>query len=48
MAMSERHTIEIYILMDEAGAFVVDDDSNVAAERAGQELGKDAHVRQLP
>ena len=45
--MIERRTIEIHIVMDESGAFVVDDDPNVAAERAEQELGEDADVRQI-
>lgn len=33
--------------MDESGAFVVDDDPNVAAERAEQELDEDVDVRQI-
>jgi hypothetical protein len=45
--MIERRTIEIHIVMDESGAFVVDDDPNVAAERAEEELGEDADVRQI-
>jgi hypothetical protein len=39
--MTERRTIDIYILMDESGAFVVADDPDVAAERAEEELGED-------
>jgi hypothetical protein len=45
--MTERRTIEIHIVMDESGAFVVADDPNVAAERAEEELGEDADVRQI-
>jgi hypothetical protein len=45
--MVERRTIQIHIVMDESGAFVVDDDPNVAAERAEQEFGEDADVRQV-
>ena len=45
--MTDRRTIEIHIVMDESGAFVVDDDPNAAAERAEQELGEDADVRQI-
>ena len=35
------------LLMDESGAFVVADDPDVAAERAEEELGEDADVRQV-
>jgi hypothetical protein len=45
--MTERRTIEIHIVMDETGAFVVDADLNEAAERAETELGEDADVRQV-
>jgi hypothetical protein len=45
--MTERRTIDIYIVMDESGAFVVADDPDVAAERAEEELGEDADVRQV-
>jgi len=45
--MTERRTIEIHIVMDESGGFVVDGDPNVAAERAEVELGEDADVRQV-
>jgi hypothetical protein len=45
--MSERRTIEIHIVMDESGAFVVADDANVAAEQAEEVLGEDADVRQV-
>ena len=45
--MTGRRTIEIHIVMDESGAFVVADDSDVAAERAAEELGEDADVRQI-
>ena len=45
--MTERRTIEIYIVMDESGAFVVDTDPNEAAVRAEAELGEDADVRQV-
>ena len=36
--MTERRTIEIHIVMDESGGFVVDGDPNVAAERAEVEV----------
>jgi hypothetical protein len=39
-SMNARRTIEIHIVMDESGAFVVADDADVAAERAEEELGK--------
>jgi hypothetical protein len=45
--MTERRTIDIYIVMDESGAFVVADDLDVAAELAEEELGEDADVRQV-
>ena len=45
--MTERRTIDIYIVMDENGAFVVDVDANEAAARAEIELGEDADVRQV-
>jgi hypothetical protein len=45
--MIERRTIEIHIVMDESGEFVVDDDPDVAAERAEEALGEDADVRQI-
>jgi hypothetical protein len=45
--MTDRCTIEIHIVMDESGAFVADGDPDVAAERAEQELGEDADVRQI-
>ena len=45
--MSERRTIEIHIVMDESGGFVVSDDPNEAAGRAKEELGEDADVRQV-
>jgi hypothetical protein len=45
--MTDRRTIDIYIVMDESGAFVVAEDPDVAAERAEEELGEDADVRQV-
>lgn len=45
--MVDRLCIEIHIVMDESGAFVVADDADVAAERAEEELGEDADVRQI-
>ena len=45
--MTERRTIDIHIVMDESGAFVVDADPNEAAERAETELGEDSDVRQI-
>ncbi len=45
--MTERRTIDIYIVMDKSGAFVVADDPDVAAELAEEELGEDADVRQV-
>ena len=45
--MTERRTIDIYFVMDESSAFVAADDPDVAAERAEEELGEDADVRQV-
>lgn len=45
--MTERRTIEIYVVMDESGAFVVADDPDVAAERAEEELDEHADRRQV-
>lgn len=45
--MTERRTVEIHIVMDESGAFVMADDPNEAAEKAEENLGEDADVRQI-
>jgi hypothetical protein len=45
--VTERRTVEIHIVMDEDGSFVVDNDASVAAERAEEEFGEDAEVRQI-
>jgi hypothetical protein len=45
--MTERRSVEIHIVMDESGAFVVDIDPDEAAKRAEDELEEDADVRQI-
>lgn len=47
LRMTERRTIEIHIVMDESGAFVVSDDADEAAERAAEVLDEDVDVRQV-
>jgi hypothetical protein len=45
--MSKRFPVDIFIVMNDAGDFVVATDGDEAAELAAQELGDDDDLRQL-
>ncbi len=41
---SARHTIDVWVVMNESGAFVVDEDADAAADRAEEEFGEGEDV----
>ena len=43
----DRRTIELHIVMNENGDFVYADDADEAANKADEEFGEDADVRQV-
>ena len=44
---NSKNTIDVWVVVNESGAFVVADNEDIAAELADQEFGEDEDVRSV-